>query len=541
MKKQLYIVFIFLCLAVSAFSQTPITSTIPYQGYDETQGYLGEAEYQIFMDTSTNVFDKPIILVDGFDPGDNRNLAQMYALLDNNGSNVADQLRSEGFDFVLLNFPVYTRASDNVVVDGGSDYIQRNAMILTELINQINTQKTGAEELVVIGPSMGGLISRYALKYMEDNSLAHETRLFISWDSPHKGANLPISMQYLMNYVAESTSNQDIIDNIAATLGSPASKQMMIDNYAAHLQSGSAYEQDATILLPAGAVNFRDAFQGELDTMGFPLQVRNICVANGSGNNTMIGTPGMEVLNGTFDVPDVANTTAEIVLHFTPLANQTIEVTSSITRYFGFQIASFSADAESFSFTDGVDSAPGGKYNIQSFVGGANGNQLITDLLNALQQSEFCFIPTLSSLAITNEDDWYAVPDIGNSHTSPFDAWYVPTTNEDHVTATNDNVAFILPEIRNQVSGINDVLLSEKYKLKSNLVNDNLTVIIDNKYNYNNVKFQIYNISGQRLQEKRFNHLNNNVSLPIQLNYGVYFVEFTDDSGRYIQKFVVGN
>ena len=520
-------------------AQTPISATIAYQGYDETQAYLGQGEYELFIDTTNGVLDKPIILVDGFDPGDTRDIAGMYSALDYDSTNIADQLRSEGFDMVLLNFPTYTRASDQVEVNGGADYIQRNAMVLTELIQQINNQKTGNEQLVIVGPSMGGLISRYALRYMEQNSMEHNTRLFISWDTPHRGANIPMNLQYLMNYFAEvNGGNADLQATIASTLGSPASKEMLIDNYAAHLQSGSTYLQDASILLPTGATNFRDAFQAEIDAMGFPQQTRNIAIANGSSNGTMIGTPGMEILNHTFDVPNVDNVTVDIVLHFTPPASQNIEITNAVTKLYGtITLDTFIANSQSFAYTDGLDSAPGGKYDIQSFLNGAQGNDLLTELINNLQQSEFCFIPTISAMAIDNEDDLYASVDIPATHNTPFDAWYIPTVNEDHVTPTTANVAFALTEIRNGVNSIDNTNFDSIFRLKSNPVSNEIVIYTSNNYNF--AEISITAITGQKLLSKKVINVENQISFPINLTNGIYFLKVQVEGKSYIKKILV--
>lgn len=114
---------------------TPITATIGYQGFDETASYLGQGEYELFLDTTNGVLDKPIFLVDGFDPGDTRNSTAIYESLNyGTGQNLATDLRAQGFDVVILNFPVYTRTNTTTIVDGGVDYIQRNAFILVELI-----------------------------------------------------------------------------------------------------------------------------------------------------------------------------------------------------------------------------------------------------------------------------------------------------------------------------------------------------------------------------------------------------------------------
>ena len=79
MKNIFILLLSFYCF--QGFSQT-ITATISYQGYDESQAYFGEGEYEIFLDNVDGVLDKPIIVIDGFDPGDGRNIPALYAALD---------------------------------------------------------------------------------------------------------------------------------------------------------------------------------------------------------------------------------------------------------------------------------------------------------------------------------------------------------------------------------------------------------------------------------------------------------------------------
>ena len=81
---------------------------------------------------------------------------------------------------------------------------------------------------------------------------------------------------------------QLVVDNV---LNSPAAKEMLVDHYTGHLLSGSDFEQDSNLLLPVGAPNFRDAFQTELNDLGFPTNVRNVSMINGSGQGTSIGNP----------------------------------------------------------------------------------------------------------------------------------------------------------------------------------------------------------------------------------------------------------
>ena len=135
--KKFYIL-IFSIIPSLLLAQISFTSSVTpdLSSYGEATNYPGEGEYQMFL-SSDNVLDKPIIVVDGFDPGDSRDIAGLYSLLDFTGSsgsqNLADLVRAEGFDVIILNFPVYVRAADGATIDGGTDFIERNAMLLVEL------------------------------------------------------------------------------------------------------------------------------------------------------------------------------------------------------------------------------------------------------------------------------------------------------------------------------------------------------------------------------------------------------------------------
>ena len=127
MKKHYFFILFF--LPVLLIGQiTPITSTelLDLSAYGEATTYPGEGEYEIFLGAD-NILDKPIIVVDGFVTNDSRDINGIYSLLDYSGTsgtqNLADLLRAEGFDVVILNFPVYTRTADAATIDGGTDFI----------------------------------------------------------------------------------------------------------------------------------------------------------------------------------------------------------------------------------------------------------------------------------------------------------------------------------------------------------------------------------------------------------------------------------
>lgn len=512
-----------------------VVATIAYQGYDEGQAYFGEGEYEIFPDFIDGVLDKPIIVLDGFDPGDSRDIGGLYNILSFDGENLADILRDEGFDIVILNAPQYT--TDGKDIDGGADYIQRNAMVLVELIELLNDQKVGEEELVILGPSMGGLIARYALAYMEQNTLDPETRLYISFDSPHLGANIPISLQYLINYLAESVGDPDAQAIVEQVLKSPAAKEMLIDHVLGHLAAGSTFEQDPAKLLPEGAPDFRDAFQDELDGLGFPQSVRNVSMINGSGLGLGTGTPGMQVIDTTLDL--ALFVTADVRLHFLPLAGQTNNVTFFETFILGISQGAFVADGESFPFSDGVDSAPGGTGNIADALGAAGSNQVILDFIAALDQEEYSFIPTISALAIENEDDWYASPDIGGVHDSGFVNSFIPDINEPHVTVTQENAQFALDEIRQGVLGNADLVLEQRYTLMQNPVKDMIKLKLNPGMDFNQVEIAVIGIAGQTLIQQEFSNEYGEIAIEQQLPKGLYLLKIKDPQGIFNLKFLV--
>lgn len=469
-----------------------ITASIAYQGFNESEAYFGQGEYEIFLDNVDGVLDRPVIVLDGYDPGDGRDIGALYASLSYAGQNLADELRDLGFDIVVLNAPNYV--TNGFEISGGGDFIQRNAMVLVALIQAINDQKVGEEELVVLGPSMGGLISRYALSYMEQQGLPHETRLFLSFDAPHRGANIPISLQYLINYFAIVGGDPIAQSTVDVVLNSPAAKQMLIDHLLGHLLAGSDLEQDPNLLLPSGAPNFRDEFQQELDDLGFPQEVRNVTMINGAVDGTTIGNPGMEVVNTSLEID--ALTDIDIALYFTPSAGQTNTVTDVATYFIGIPVSTFSADAASFASSDGVDSAPGGTGNISAALAGGAGSPILQEFVDALNQDEYSFIPTMSALAI-DSDNWHGAADLS---ASPFDNIEASTTNSGHVSLTQSMADFAITEILGTL-GISDLFNDQSVRVL-NPAHGVIEVLLAEALRGQSIQGELYQLDGRLVAHK---------------------------------------
>ncbi|MDA0863579.1 MAG: T9SS type A sorting domain-containing protein [Bacteroidetes bacterium] len=492
-----------------------ITANIAYQGFGEPQAYFGQGEYEIFLDNVDGVLDRPVIVLDGFDPGDGRGIGALYASLSYGGQNLADELRDLGFDIVVLNAPNYI--TDGYEIGGGGDFIQRNAMVLIALIQELNAQKQGDEELVVLGPSMGGLIARYALAYMEQEGLPHETRLYLSFDSPHRGANIPIALQYLINYFAVVGGDPMAQATVDFVLNSSAAKQMLVDHLSGHLLAGSDLEQDPNLLLPAGAPNFRDEFQQELDALGFPQNVRNVTMINGAVDGTNIGSPGMEVVNTSIEVD--ALTDIDIALYFTPEAGQNITVTDVATYFIGIPVSTFSADAQSPGSSDGVDSAPGGTGNISAALAGGGGSPVLQEFIDALNQDEYSFIPTMSALAI-DTDNWHGPADLA---ASPFDNIEASTINSGHVSLTQSMADFAIIEIFGSLS--NDDFTAVVGPKLRNPAKEAIELYLPQTWQQSTLKAYLYSLDGRLIAQKEWEGVTQNIQWTHELSQGIYLLE----------------
>ena len=277
------------------------------------QGALGEVEYRIFYHTknndgSTNTQKqllKPIVIIDGFDPGDERKIGYLENNVTENtlvndmyyensagvNVNLVTELREKGYDVIFVNQITHTK--NNVVIDGGADYIERNAMAHVALYQHLNTtllQNGSSEDLVIMGPSMGGQISRYALAHMEKENIPHRTRLWVSIDSPHLGANVPIGMQAMMNLLAVFGDSTEAEDFYKDRLKSVAGNQQLIEQHLPYhlpdyLNNGSPVRQQYMSNLTSN---------GLAGSNGYPQNLRKIAMVNGNTLGVDVDVAGTE-------------------------------------------------------------------------------------------------------------------------------------------------------------------------------------------------------------------------------------------------------
>ncbi len=538
-----------------------ISSTIPFQGYDETVATTSHADYHIYYHYTTptsgvceRVLRKPIIILDGFDPQDGRNYYKIYNTnlsymnQSNNRILLGDLLRQKGFDVVILNFPnlgspydpsdpnliiptTVTTAS-NVIVnvgnrDGGADYIERNAFLLVSLIQKINDEKVGTEKLVIVGPSMGGQISRFALAYMEkQNALSvpkmnHDTRLWVSFDSPHEGANIAISAQQFLYHMGYQFGDQDAKDKYEGQLRSKAARQLLIEQMDGLNRSASFHSTYYANLEANGLPN----------SHGYPQNLRKITLINGSGAGTANGIADEIALqvdaNATLKIngfvctlrnmplPNQSGLTADILARdpvkkffglpyfFTSLT--TANLTNNMQykyRYSDFSIAYIinlkrvKTYKGEFTTTNAnprgsMDVVPGGMYNVyqetkDGILGVLNATSSIQTQTWNPYLSKMAFIPTISSLGFKNPNfNWNSLINDRNlvcNNEIYFDNYYAPNVNENHTDLNIANVAWIEQEIDKGHADVNCAPICSSHftsSLNTICINSNATLTLN--------------------------------------------------------------
>lgn len=249
---------------------------------------------------------RPLIVVEGFDAGHITNPELQFGTSNINTFIDRNVLTSGSavLENVLVNFPQY----DIIYVDwrNGTDFLQRNGLLFQTIIRWVNNNKEplpggGFADNVILGQSMGGVITRWALRDMETRlGQQHHTRLFISMDAPQQGANVPASYQHLARHVRNLYLQTNVAGSIElfqwvtggpspfrvlSLADQPASRQMLIN-----WVNGSG-NIDNTL---------HDQWQTELRNLGYPTQnnIRNIAISNGAEcGTTQPFSPGDEILN----------------------------------------------------------------------------------------------------------------------------------------------------------------------------------------------------------------------------------------------------
>ena len=293
--------------------QFPLTGFPAPKAY---QSVAGQALVTVEYTNPERVIRRPLIIVEGFDPwrilspdDPSQNMGFRNVLVSNvggfnrvinlsTGQTLSDALEGNDYDLIFIDF------------QNGTDHIQRNAFLVENIIQWVNSVKQPyngvPQKNVVLGFSMGGLVARYALRDMEVNNVVHDTRLNISFDSPHQGANVPVAFQAAILHLAGSGIGVGVpglmyfpdrftfgrmvpeLGRARDLLNTPAARQML-----RYQVTGGG-----DLLLYDNAQH--TSFMNEYRQLGYPIQngIRNLVIANGSECGTNQGfLAGASIVN----------------------------------------------------------------------------------------------------------------------------------------------------------------------------------------------------------------------------------------------------
>lgn len=383
--------------AVCAAPKAGFTAPEPDQEWPLPGGFA-----HVFHGERNTGVTRPVVIADGFSLG-RSDLGWLHAHLDGGGFPLISQLRARGRDVILVGF------------DERSDAIQRNAETVTAAVLRTVAERLGGTRLMVGGFSMGGIVARFALAKLEQQRIDHQAAVYFSWDSPHRGAVIPLGLQAFSHFISP-------FNDFARQMNSPAARQMLWRHY--DPKTGAV-----------GVAPERERFLADLaDIGGWPRIPRLLGLANGRGDGEGLGLPAGDLAlelgriypGTTFRIQAQGDdvTVAELKRAF-PKAQKTV-TTSGLPE---------------------SDSAPGGTLN--SF-------KILADALKEagasvdLRHEDVCFVPSVSAVSIRDLDqhkDLYEPVDDIVPDDSELDDYVLSSTNTAHTQVTPELATWLIDRL----------------------------------------------------------------------------------------------
>lgn len=349
---------------------------------------------------------RPVIMADGFNTGPSTPEFS-WSVLEWDNYPFLSELRRRGRDVILLGF---TERSAS---------IQENSRAAIAAIQEAITRRLGDHPLAVGGFSMGGLVTRYALARLETMKMDHQTALYWSYDSPHRGASIPISLQAFAHYTRALDSR------FSDQMNSPASRQLLWQHIAEWQDAPSTSKE-------------RIEFLADLERMGrWPRIPRLIGVGNGVGSGTGNGIkPGLTAVRGK-----------GLAVIGTDLRTQPTGTDSLVAAMRVLTVQK--PDVHAPGLPD-IDGAPGGTLA---------GFGILADELNKLAIlgmgvedpiRSHCFVPAVSAVAVRDldtHDDLYVDIDGLSAGDSELDEFMLASHNEEHTKITDELCTWIMDRL----------------------------------------------------------------------------------------------
>lgn len=286
------------------------------------EGATGQVVVYTIPNSSGNIrFEKVVYIAEPFAVLEDHSKTDVMNILGSSTSgSMVNQLTSNGFDIIVFSYP------GNL----NDTYLQRKAYAMATALEQIKTWRSydnldnGFYKETLIGLSLGGVISRYALAFMEQQGTEHGIDTYISVDSPHKGANVPLSLQRTLAFISRgfekvADANQTWYNKFTAW----SLSRIGYDEVSQGLDDLTGYKRDAlgylanvdTVAVQQLLINhystsvehpLKVQLQSELNQLGFPENSNNIAIVNAAMSGQRVSHYYNKYLQA--DTPTVGST-----------------------------------------------------------------------------------------------------------------------------------------------------------------------------------------------------------------------------------------
>lgn len=422
-----------------------------------------EAHFLFSPSNTSGKLRRPIIISDGFDPGNKRDYYSrryddlgdllekekdfrgIFQLVNGDPSpwysddepdgNLIERLRNNGYDIVVINY------------FEGADYVANNANafrgFLNDILNSPQFRDNKTEESIMIGPSMGGLVSRYAMTSMEQATPKEEhfIKQWISYDSPQKGANIPLALQHSMKFLTKIRDGGGLISSLTDaresfvaginTLNTPVAKQMLLYHYTKTTSKGNSTDEF-------------NSLYNKLDQLGFPKYSKNYAISNG-GKSKLYEDTGKEIVN--FKITPWTYTKGW-GMHNTDGTYDILD---------GSRQGLFNDEEKSTISQIAYDNAPGG-WNAALYTLNSQPKNWYFKREDDISYTRATFMPTPSTFGIpvtrqnifNNWEDYTGISDnTSGKIKTPFDVVHGMEENEEHVKISPATANYLFDDVLN--------------------------------------------------------------------------------------------
>ncbi|MET7683730.1 hypothetical protein [Streptomyces sp. NPDC005423] len=347
----------------------------------------------VFLGEGNRGLVRPVIMADGFSLGRSK-LDSLYQGLESDFAFVSE-LRRRGRDVILLGY------------EERSASILANAQAVKAAVMRAIAEQQGDARLVVGGFSMGGIVTRYALAEMETQRIDHRTGLYFSYDSPHRGASIPVGVQAFSHFIP-------FANDFAKQMDSPAARQMLWQHY----------DKDSGKI---GVAPERSEFLNALDRVGnWPQIPLKIGVANGRADG--VGLPDVKPGDAALRIDRIYPGTT----FYTQAQGDDVTAAYLNRR---FPKAEKTITTNDFPELDG---APGGTLHTYKIL--AEAMRKLGGKAD-LRHEDVCFVPSVSAVAIRDFDqqaDLYMNIGGADPAESELDDFRCSSTTTEHTAITEE-------------------------------------------------------------------------------------------------------